>query len=57
MRRMFVVLLLALGLLVGTAGSVHAGKSCPNGSRFVGGKAGGICIDLDTDEIVKRIRN
>jgi hypothetical protein len=35
----------------------HAGKSCPKGSVYVGGRSGGSCVDLDSGDIVKSIRN
>ena len=49
---------LALGS-IGVIGvsPAHAGKSCPSGSTYVGGRGGGACVGLDTGDVVKTIRN
>jgi hypothetical protein len=49
---------LALGSIGLTAvAPAHAGGSCPSGSSYVGGRAGGVCIGHDTGDVVKTIRN
>ena len=48
----------ALGIIgVVGAAPAQAGKSCPSGSTYVGGRAGGVCVGLDTGDVVKTIRN
>jgi len=54
---MFLVALLVLGSLVGAAGSARASNSCPSGSRYVGERAGGVCLGLSGEGVVKRITN
>ena len=57
MRRMICVVLLALGLVAGTAGTAHASNSCPSGSRYQRNAAGGVCIGLAGEGVVKTIVN
>lgn len=49
MRRMIAISLLVLGLVGGSAGAAHAGKSCPKGSRY----SSGVCIDNVGGDVVK----
>lgn len=39
------------------SGIAFASKSCPSGSRYVGDRGGGVCIDRETGDVVKVIRN
>ena len=57
MRRMVCVFVLSIGMLLGASGSAHASNSCPSGSRFSGGRAGGVCIGNSGEGIVKTIEN
>lgn len=58
MRR-FLALVAFTGILLGlTAASAHASGNCPEGSSFnpTAHGSGGVCIDHDTDEVVKKLR-
>lgn len=60
MRRMICVVLFTLGLSLTAAGAARAGGSCPSGSVFRGGGghgAGGVCLDLDSGDVVKTLRS
>ena len=57
MFRMLLIAVSSLGLLIGAAGSARASNNCPSGSRYEGNRAGGICIGLSGEGIVKRITN
>lgn len=38
-------------------GGAFASNNCPGDSIYKGGRAGGVCVDPETGDVVKEIRN